>query len=232
MHAYDQCRAKVDWKSGAHHACAEIRASSLSGECDLSQEINRGVFGLMAHHGKCVKRRAALSLALAGRAEPEATVDAVFDRCYADTAPFERHPDFAGPEAEQSDNKGYCAAYSSPDVVTPHALQPPLLRVRDLMGCATAAVPSCPAIAAGAPQSSRSDAQRPRAGRQHGPEAARRGGERIGRFRSLLCFKLRLRLGSKQRSRSRSTADAREPARSVGPPLPGSPRLAARSRPP
>ena len=87
VHAYDQCRAKVDWKSGAHHACAEIRASSLSGECDLSQEINRGVFGLMAHHGKCVKRRAALSLALAGRAEPEATVDAVFDRCYADTAP-------------------------------------------------------------------------------------------------------------------------------------------------
>ena len=51
VHAYDQCRAKVDWKSGAHHACAEIRASSLSGECDLSQEINRGVFGLMAHHG-------------------------------------------------------------------------------------------------------------------------------------------------------------------------------------
>ena len=102
VHAYDQCRAKVDWKSGAHHACAEIRASSLSGECDLSQEINRGVFGLMAHHGKCVRRRAALSLALAGRAEPEATVDAVFDRCYADTAPFERHPDFAGLRPSES----------------------------------------------------------------------------------------------------------------------------------
>ena len=102
VHAYDQCRAKVNWKSGAHHACAEIRASSLSGECDLSQEINRGVFGLMAHHGKCVRRRAALSLALAGRAEPEATVDAVFDRCYADTAPFERHPDFAGLRPSES----------------------------------------------------------------------------------------------------------------------------------
>jgi len=96
IHAYDQCRAKVDWRAGAHHACAEIRASSLSGECDLSQEVNRGKWGLTGHHGACVKRRAALSLALSGRAEPEATVDAVFARCYADTAPFERHPDFAG----------------------------------------------------------------------------------------------------------------------------------------
>ena len=89
-----RCRAKIDWKEASHHACAEIRASSLSGECDLSQEINRGRWGLAGHHGACVRRRAALSLALAGRPDPEAAVASVFDRCYRDTAPFDRHPDF------------------------------------------------------------------------------------------------------------------------------------------
>ena len=92
VHAYDQCRASVDWKDRRHHACSEIRASSLSGECDLSQEVNRGKFGITKHHQTCVKRRAALSLALSGQASPDQAVDAVFARCYADTAPFERHP--------------------------------------------------------------------------------------------------------------------------------------------
>ncbi|KAH8057095.1 metalloendopeptidase [Aureococcus anophagefferens] len=62
------------------------------GECDLSQEINRGRFGITKHHQACVKRRSALSLALSGQADPDAAVAAVFDACYADTAPFDRHP--------------------------------------------------------------------------------------------------------------------------------------------
>lgn len=92
VHAYDQCRANVDWKNRKHHACSEIRASSLSGECDLSQEINRGKFGITAHHQTCVKRRAALSLSLSGQKMPEKAVADVFAQCYADTSPFERHP--------------------------------------------------------------------------------------------------------------------------------------------
>ena len=92
VHAYDQCRANVDWNDRRHHACGEIRAGSLSGECDLSQEINRGRFGITKHHQACVKRRSALSLALSGQADPDAAVASVFDACYADTAPFDRHP--------------------------------------------------------------------------------------------------------------------------------------------
>ena len=92
VHAYDQCRASVDWGDRRHHACSEIRASSLSGECDLSQEINRGRFGVTGHHAACARRRAALSLSLAGHAKPDAAVADVFADCYADTAPFARHP--------------------------------------------------------------------------------------------------------------------------------------------
>jgi hypothetical protein len=29
IHAYDICRAKVDWNNCRHYACTEIRASSL-----------------------------------------------------------------------------------------------------------------------------------------------------------------------------------------------------------
>ena len=49
------------------------------------------------------------------------------------------------------------------------------LRGSQTHGLPLRAVPSCPAIAAGAPQKQRRDAQVPLAGRQHGPEAARRG---------------------------------------------------------
>lgn len=34
IHAYDHCRAKdLDWNSCRHHACSEIRAAVLSGDC-------------------------------------------------------------------------------------------------------------------------------------------------------------------------------------------------------
>ncbi|KAK7248132.1 metalloendopeptidase [Aureococcus anophagefferens] len=46
--------------------------SFVHGECDLSQEINRGRFGITKHHQACVKRRSALSLALSGQADPDA----------------------------------------------------------------------------------------------------------------------------------------------------------------
>ena len=31
VHAYDHCRAKVDWLNCYHHACSEVRAAHLSG---------------------------------------------------------------------------------------------------------------------------------------------------------------------------------------------------------
>lgn len=100
IHAIDMCRAKMDpLRNCMQLACTEIRAENLSGECNMSWEFLRGklntsssIFG----HGKdCTKRRAIDSV----KANPNCTeraelyVDAAMERCYADTFPFERHPD-------------------------------------------------------------------------------------------------------------------------------------------
>ena len=150
VHAFDQCRAKVTWENLLHHACTEVRASALSGECDLVEEVNRGIMRKIGGQGEaCVRRRAELSVAmnpscrtvtagagsqsiqsgqnssssastntmattngvhpavaaqaaaavaateeenLRARLKAKAAVDAVFDRCYYDTAPFDRMP--------------------------------------------------------------------------------------------------------------------------------------------
>jgi len=102
IHAIDICRAKIDpLRNCMQLACTEIRAENLSGECNMKWEFLRGklttstaIFG----HGKnCVKRRAISSV----KANPncnsraELYVDAAMERCYADTFPFERHPNQA-----------------------------------------------------------------------------------------------------------------------------------------
>lgn len=97
IHAYDHCRAKnLDWYDLQHHACSEIRAASLSGDCDWRMEVARGNFGLRGQHQACVRRRAELSVAMNANCESPAqaaqAVDAVFERCFRDTAPFDRRP--------------------------------------------------------------------------------------------------------------------------------------------
>ena len=96
-HAYDHCRAAgLDWGSLDHHACSEVRAASLSGDCRFTQELARGHVGLRAQHQACARRRAALSVAMnpacAGVEAARAAVDRVFGACFADTAPFDRIP--------------------------------------------------------------------------------------------------------------------------------------------
>lgn len=96
IHAIDICRAKVDPLHNCMQlACTEIRAENLSGECNMSWEFMRGKLDSWMGHGKqCVRRRAIDSV----RANPNCTakaevyVDAAMERCYADTFPFERHP--------------------------------------------------------------------------------------------------------------------------------------------
>ncbi|KAL6772096.1 hypothetical protein ACKKBG_A28920 [Auxenochlorella protothecoides x Auxenochlorella symbiontica] len=97
IHAYDHCRAaSLDWGSLEHHACSEIRAASLSGDCNYRMEVMRGNFSLQKQHQVCVRRRAELSVGMnphcRGPSEAAAAVDAVFDRCFRDTAPFDRRP--------------------------------------------------------------------------------------------------------------------------------------------
>lgn len=97
IHAFDHCRYKVDWSDKKHHACSEIRASSLSGECGWWREYkagNTGITNVAKHHQDCVRRRAARSVAMnpavKDKEEADFLVNAVFDSCFQDTRPFER----------------------------------------------------------------------------------------------------------------------------------------------
>eukprot|EP00730_Choanoeca_flexa_P004044 TRINITY_DN11584_c0_g13_i1.p1 TRINITY_DN11584_c0_g13~~TRINITY_DN11584_c0_g13_i1.p1 ORF type:complete len:211 (+),score=48.25 TRINITY_DN11584_c0_g13_i1:100-732(+) len=96
IHAYDDCRANVDFHDIRHLACTEIRAASLSGDCFFTNEVlNRLNLGVRKQHQVCVKRRAALSLeAVLGVSRTVAmqAIDEVYDMCFKDTAPFDMIP--------------------------------------------------------------------------------------------------------------------------------------------
>uniref|UniRef100_A0A803R3B6 Mitochondrial inner membrane protease ATP23 n=1 Tax=Cannabis sativa TaxID=3483 RepID=A0A803R3B6_CANSA len=50
IHAYDDCRgANLDWANCAHHACSEIRAGHLSGDCHYKRELLRGFVKIRGH---------------------------------------------------------------------------------------------------------------------------------------------------------------------------------------
>lgn len=99
VHAYDHCRAKIDNQNCLHIACTEvivsfsssnlqIRASSLSGDCNYTQELMRGHWRdkIEKHHEvsekfeplftskECVRRRAALSVKM----HPECSAPGLF----------------------------------------------------------------------------------------------------------------------------------------------------------
>ncbi|XP_065842075.1 mitochondrial inner membrane protease ATP23 homolog [Oscarella lobularis] len=96
IHAYDHCRAKIDWDNLKHLACTEIRAANLSGDCFFWKEnFARLKFGWRKHQQKCVRARAVESILCVRdveRVEAEAAVDSVFSQCFNDTDPFERIP--------------------------------------------------------------------------------------------------------------------------------------------
>ncbi|KAI0524455.1 hypothetical protein KFK09_003825 [Dendrobium nobile] len=96
IHAYDDCRAKnMDWKNCAHHACSEIRANHLSGDCHYKREMLRGFMKIRGHEQECVRRRALKSVKnnpYCSEAAAKDAIAAVWDICYEDTSPFERAP--------------------------------------------------------------------------------------------------------------------------------------------
>mmetsp|Transcript_22483 Transcript_22483/g.33891 ORF Transcript_22483/g.33891 Transcript_22483/m.33891 type:complete len:189 (-) Transcript_22483:225-791(-) len=96
VHAYDSCRADLSLSNLYQHACTEVRASNLSGECSWKNEICRGNFGIKAQQKECVRRRAVLSLIgnpyCANSKQAEKVVEDVLERCLQDTAPFDRNP--------------------------------------------------------------------------------------------------------------------------------------------
>ncbi|KAI9452334.1 metalloprotease ATP23 [Russula earlei] len=82
VHMYDHAVFNVDWSDLRYHACSEIRASSLSGDCSWVREIQRGIFSFSKQHQACVRRRAVLSTA-------ERAVNEVWESCFNDTRPFD-----------------------------------------------------------------------------------------------------------------------------------------------
>ncbi|KAF0696797.1 Aste57867_12459 [Aphanomyces stellatus] len=95
IHAYDHCRAQIDWKRDCDaHACSEIRAAALSGDCDWHLEVFRGHFNVAKQHQECVRRRAELSLKYNPLCEGKETtcVQKVFETCYKDTWPYGEIP--------------------------------------------------------------------------------------------------------------------------------------------
>ena len=94
IHIYDQARFNTDWNNLRHHACTEIRAASLSGECRWMSEFFGGLYtDFIKHHQACTKRRAVMSVVLNKNCKDEEqarhVVNEVFESCFRDTRPFE-----------------------------------------------------------------------------------------------------------------------------------------------
>ncbi|CAL5325649.1 unnamed protein product [Camellia sinensis] len=96
IHAYDDCRAaNLDWANCAHHACSEIRAGHLSGDCHYKRELLRGFVKIQGHEQDCVRRRVMKSVIAnpyCSEAAAKDAMEAVWDVCYNDTKPFDRAP--------------------------------------------------------------------------------------------------------------------------------------------
>ena len=96
---YDDARAQLDWNDLTQHACTEIRAANLSGDCSFERELNRGNVHPLNFSGsgaRCVRRRAQLSVSMhPGCPDAEtaaAAVERAWSTCFADKAPFVDHP--------------------------------------------------------------------------------------------------------------------------------------------
>ncbi|XVF60164.1 hypothetical protein PTKIN_Ptkin08bG0022100 [Pterospermum kingtungense] len=96
IHAYDDCRAaNLDWANCAHHACSEIRAGHLSGDCHFKRELLRGFMKIRGHEQDCVRRRSMKSVTAnpyCSEIAAKEAMEAVWDVCYNDTKPFDRAP--------------------------------------------------------------------------------------------------------------------------------------------
>ncbi|CAM9250978.1 unnamed protein product [Sphacelaria rigidula] len=94
IHAFDQCRIKINWDNCLHHACSEVRASNTSGECNMMEEWKRGNIKWANGQQSCVKRRAELSLKMNPKCADRAReyVETAFESCYEDTEPYDKNP--------------------------------------------------------------------------------------------------------------------------------------------
>lgn len=89
VHAYDDARGFVDPQDCYHHACSEIRAARLSGDC-LGTEVAGGWTEAMTSGLQCVRRRATLAVENnpVCKSFSDRAVEKVFEKCYTDYEPF------------------------------------------------------------------------------------------------------------------------------------------------
>ncbi|XP_055342753.1 mitochondrial inner membrane protease ATP23 homolog [Paramacrobiotus metropolitanus] len=97
IHAFDACRAKVDFDNIEHLACTEIRASAIT-HCSFLSAMFQGAASPWRYknqHQECVKIRATESVMNSKGIPLEialAAVEKVFPKCYKDLEPFGRIP--------------------------------------------------------------------------------------------------------------------------------------------
>lgn len=106
LHWWDNCRFKVDWNDLRQHACSEVRAASLSGDCRWGREVRRLHFSVVKQHQECARRRAVLSIMgnprCSGEEHAKQVVDDVFQSCFNDTRPFDEvRPPALSPQSHQ-----------------------------------------------------------------------------------------------------------------------------------
>ncbi|KAI5965286.1 ATP23 [Candida pseudojiufengensis] len=95
IHLYDYMKFNLNYNNLRHHACTEIRASMLSGECRIWSEIKKtGLGNFSKKFQNCIKRRAIISVSAnpicKNKEEAENVVNIVWKSCFNDTRPFER----------------------------------------------------------------------------------------------------------------------------------------------
>eukprot|EP01130_Rhizamoeba_saxonica_P007679 TRINITY_DN3112_c0_g1_i1.p1 TRINITY_DN3112_c0_g1~~TRINITY_DN3112_c0_g1_i1.p1 ORF type:complete len:130 (+),score=18.53 TRINITY_DN3112_c0_g1_i1:399-788(+) len=96
VHVFDHCRANIDSQNCYQIGCSEIRAASLSGECNFSREVMRlnVTTTIRKKQQVCVKRRAVQSLKMHPhcRDKAEEIIDTIFPVCWNDLEPYGHHP--------------------------------------------------------------------------------------------------------------------------------------------
>ncbi|KAK6928427.1 Peptidase M76, ATP23 [Dillenia turbinata] len=95
MTAAAAAAANLNWSNCSHHACSEIRAGHLRGDCHYKRELLRGYIKMRGHEQDCVRRRVMKSLTAnpyCSEAAVKDAMEAVWEICYKDTKPFDRAP--------------------------------------------------------------------------------------------------------------------------------------------
>ncbi|KAK7102362.1 mitochondrial inner membrane protease ATP23 homolog [Littorina saxatilis] len=117
IHAFDSCRAKVDFEDLHHLACTEIRAANLM-HCSFLTAVAAGdasSINIKQRHAQCVKSKALQSVLMVRNVPIEKAmviVDSVFDKCYNDLEPVGRRPRKNSRDPERALLEGQYYGYS------------------------------------------------------------------------------------------------------------------------